>query len=302
MSALISSQILQLASADGLWRAEVSPVGASLVSLWFDGIEIVTSPYHKAHYAVAGVIMAPWPNRLEDGRWSMGDREFTAAINDGEGHNANHGLVLARKFDVVEQSESRLQLQTDLFNAAAYPFEVSLKISYELTSEGMQIEIEARNLDASAVPIAFGMHPYFVCDENSQIEIGADTWISKTERNLPLLATAIEESPVAQRGFNLVQDLDIDDCFTDLDSESEGHVTRLSRPNYDMTVELWQSNGLSHLMIYKFTEDDEQERVLLAIEPQSAPANAFRNLDQVKILEPSELFSANCKITRRKNS
>ena len=301
MSALISNQVLQLASADSRWLAEVSPVGASLVSLWFDGIEIVTSPFHQACYAVAGAVMAPWPNRLEDGTWQMGERKFAAPINDEQGHNANHGLVLDKEFEIVEQSDTRIRLETNLFDAAAYPFEVSLSVTYELTDGGLQIGLETKNIDTALAPVAFGLHPYFVCDEDSQVELQANVCITKDARNLPLKSVAIEESKAAKRGLNLVRELDIDDCFTDLISESEGSVTRLTRPGHGLTVAVVQSKELNHLMLYKFTEDKMSKRTLLAIEPQSAPANAFRSLEQVKILTPKESFRATCKITQRKN-
>jgi aldose 1-epimerase len=307
VSALISSQILHLSSADGLWRAEVSSVGAALVSLWCDDVEIVSSPYHQPLQASAGIVMAPWPNRLEDGTWQMGDRKFVAPINDAQGHNANHGLALGKEFEITQQTESRLRLETNLFDQEAYPFRVLLSVSFHMGNDGLQINLEARNLDGSSVPIAFGLHPYFVCDADSQLELLADTWISKNERSLPVSALPIENSTVAKRGFNLVRELEIDDCFTGLAPAEEGHVTRLTRPEHKLNVEVSQSSELSHLMIYKFTEDGPTQdnapaRMLLAIEPQSAPANVFRNLEQVKMLSPNQAFSATCKITQRKNA
>lgn len=302
MSALISGQILQLASADGLWRAEISPVGASLVSLWFGETEIVTSPYGEPLRAVAGAVMAPWPNRLEDGRWNLGDREFTAPINDEAGHNANHGLVLERAFRVVAQTESSLRLETNLFDETAYPFEVTLAVSFELDESGLQVKIEASNVGSQSAPIAFGLHPYFVADVDSQLELNANTWITKNQRNLPEHSLPIDDSSVAKRGWNLVQDLNVDDCFTDLISEEELFVTRLSRPQQDLIVELKQGSELSHLMLYKFEEARGQSRTLIAIEPQTAPANAFRSTEKVKMIAPREHFSSNCKITLRKKS
>ena len=237
--ALIPSDILQLVSADALWRAEVNPVASALVSLWFDDIEIVTSPYQKPGYAQAGEIMAPWPNRLEDGRWQMGAREFVAPINDFEGNNANHGLVLGRTFDVIEHTASNLCLETNLFDAAAYPFDITLTVNFQLQNTGLEITISTRNHDDVSAPIAFGLHPYFVAEPNSQLELNARTWIQKNERNLPTHAEQIEES-VAKAGLNLVEQLQVDDCFTDLIGEDGITVTRLSRPAAGFTVEVRQ--------------------------------------------------------------
>lgn len=302
MSALISRGILQLSSADGLWRAEVNPVGSALVSLWFGDVEIVTSPYGEPGFAAAGVVMAPWPNRLEDGRWSMGDREFTAPINDAEGHNANHGLVLGKPFEVVEQQTSRLKLSTNLFDEAAYPFDVTLTVTFALENTGLEITISADNAEAESVPIAFGLHPYFVADSTSQLQLNANTWIQKNPRNLPTESLPIENSLVAKSNFNAIAEMHVDDCFTDLVAEEETFVTRLTRPEAGITVELHQSEQLRFLMLYTLRENSKQERTLIAIEPQTAAANAFKNLDQVTLLGPGNSFAATCKINLRKNS
>ncbi len=302
MSALISSDILQLASADGFWRAEVNLVASALVSLWFEDIEIVTSPYHEPGRAAAGVIMAPWPNRLEDGRWQMGAREFAAPINDAEGHNANHGLVLGKAFDVLERSESSLRLETNLFDAAAYPFDVTLTVNFILQNTGLEINISTKNCDKVSAPIAFGLHPYFVAEQSSQLQLNAKTLISKNERNLPTQAISIEESTVAKQGLNLVEHLQVDDCFTDLIAEDGFSVTRLSRPAAGLTVEIRQTEELSYLMLYTLQEEAKQKRRLIAIEPQTAPVNAFKKLDQVKILGAGESFGATCMINLRKNT
>ena len=302
MSALISRGILQLSSADGLWRAEVNPVGSSLVSLWFGDVEIVTSPYGEPGFAAAGVVMAPWPNRLEDGRWSMGAREFTAPINDADGHNANHGLVLGKTFEVTKHETSRLELCTNLFDAIAYPFDVTLNVHFSLENTGLEITISAENADAESVPIAFGLHPYFVADSTSQLQLNANTWIQKNDRNLPTESLPIENSPVAKSSFNSVSEMHVDDCFTDLVAEEENFVTRLTRPEAGITVELHQSKQLRFLMLYTLRENSKQERTLIAIEPQTAAANAFKNLDQVTLLGPGNSFAATCKINLRKNS
>ena len=301
MSALISSQILQLSSADGLWRAQINPVGSSLVSLWFGDVEIVTSPYGEPGFAAAGVVMAPWPNRLEDGLWSIGNREFTAPINDAEGHNANHGLVLGKTFEVVEQQTSRLELSTNLFDEAAYSFDVSLTVTFALENSGLEITISAANTGAESAPIAFGLHPYFVSEAGSQLQVNAKTWIQKDSRNLPTQAVSIEKSAMVKMGLNSVEEMYVDDCFTDLVAEEDFFVTRLTRPETGFTVELHQSTQLEFLMFYTLREESQQKRTLIAIEPQTAPANAFKNLDQVTLLSPGNSFAANCKINLRKN-
>ncbi len=300
MSALISRQILQLASADALWRAQISPVGASLVSLWHGDIEIVTSPYNEPLRALAGSVMAPWPNRLEDGTWQLGDREFTATINDAEGHNANHGLAFDKEFALTSQTDSSLRLELNLFDEQAYPFSVLLSVTYLLQNTGLQVELEAKNLSNEDVPVAFGMHPYFVLDQDSTLLVDAKTWITKNARNLPVSASTFEKSPLANNAGQDVCNLELDECFTDLRFDSNDFcVTTVTRPSLGIAVEVEQSRELSHLMLYRLQESSQPNRSLLAIEPQSAPANAFRNLESVASLAPAAKFKANYRVKFR---
>ena len=300
MSALISRQILQLACADGLWRAQISPVGASLVSLWHGDIEIITSPYNEPLRALAGSVMAPWPNRLEDGAWQLGDREFKATINDAEGHNANHGLAFDKEFALASQTDSRLRLELNLFDEQAYPFSVLLSVTYLLQNTGLQVELEAKNLSNEDVPVAFGMHPYFVLDQDSTLSVDAKTWITKNVRNLPVSASTFENSPLANNAGQDICNLELDECFTDLRFGSNDFcVTTVTRPSLGIAVEVEQSRELSHLMLYRLQESSQPNRSLLAIEPQSAPANAFRNLESVASLAPAATFKANYRVKFR---
>ena len=303
MSALISSQILQLSSADGLWRAQISPVGASLVDLWNADVEIVASPYDEPLRALAGSVMAPWPNRLEDGTWKLGNREFAAVVNDTDGNNANHGLVFDKVFDVVNQTDSLLRLETRIFDELAYPFEVLLKVTYALENDGLKILFEAQNHAAEAVPVAFGLHPYFVAEEDSELDLNARTWVQKNSRNLPTLSTSIDSSSAAQQGRNRIAELDIDDCFTDFVSNERGNfVTTITRPSIGMAVDIEQSRALSFLMLYKLQEVEKKKRMLLAVEPQTSKANFLRNLEGETLLQPNQVLEATCHIKLRKIS
>ncbi|MEN9342702.1 MAG: hypothetical protein RIR24_289 [Actinomycetota bacterium] len=300
MSALISSQILRLRSADKVWRCEVSPTGASLVSLWHRDVELVTSPNNEPLYALAGSVMAPWPNRLEDATWQMQDREFKTAINDSQGNNANHGLVFAKDFELVSQTDSSLKLEISLFDENAYPFRVSLTVSFEITNNGLDVKLEAKNLDTESVPIAFGMHPYFVLDQRSQLLLDSETWITKNARNLPVSASTFEMSPLGNDRWKTIYGLEIDDCFTDLNFENDGFcITTITRPEHQIEVDIAQSKELSHLMLYGLSESKHAHRALLAVEPQSAPANAFKHLEQVTMLAPAETFAASYRISIR---
>ena len=297
----MADRLQVLTSADGSWRAEVSSTGAALVSLWQGDVEIVTSPYGQPLYAFAGAVMAPWPNRLEDGRFTFNEVVLSAPINDVHGNNANHGLVFGKQFEIVRQEADSLTLRTSLFDATAYPFNVELQVSYELSSEGLKVQIEALNHEPESVPFATGIHPYFVTEPDSQLEISAGKFLLKNDRGLPVGAVALNESNVIQNARNLIASLYIDDCLTELSVVANGHhQTKLARPTRGLEVVISQSKELSHLMIFRFDESVDSKRTLLALEPQSAPANALRNEPNSHLLKPGQNQTYECTITTRR--
>ena len=304
MSALNLNDRLQvLTSAEGNWRAEVSSTGAALVSLWQGDVEIATSPYGQPLYAFAGVVMAPWPNRLEDGRFTFNEVVLSSPINDVHGNNANHGLVFGKQFEIVRQEADSINLRTSLFDATAYPFNVDLLVSYELSSEGLTVRIEAISHEPESVPFATGIHPYFVTESDSRLEVSASKFLLKDDRGLPVGAVSLNESNVIQNASNSIASLDIDDCLTELSVVAPGqHQTKLARPAHGLEVVLSHSKKLSHLMIFRFDESVDAKRTLLALEPQSAPANALRNEPNSHLLEPGQTQTYECTITTRRTA
>ena len=294
MSALNSDRdLVTLVSANGLWRADVHPVGASLVALFYDNQEIVITPYSKTFFAFAGATMAPWPNRLEDGTWTFGDKTLKHHINDELGHNSNHGLVFDREFEVLQSSRDEIVFQISLGEDAVYPFKVDITVQYLVSEDGLTQKISATNRDSQLVPIAFGSHPYLLLDDNSMVEINALQVYAKSSRYLPLAKIPIDESGFAKNGFNRASDLEVDDCFVSLTENADSrYSTRITRPSLGKTIEIWQSTEFDHLMLFAFRENSGAGRSALAVEPQTAPANALRSHDDIEWISPDSTWSA----------
>ena len=294
MSALISDRdLVTLVSANGLWRADVHPIGASLVALFYDDHEIVITPYSETFYAFAGATLAPWPNRLEDGTWVFGDKTLQHRINDERGHNSNHGLVFDRKFEVLRSSQEEIVFQISLGEDAVYPFTVGITVTYHLTEQGLSQSISATNKDTQLVPIAFGAHPYLLLEDDSMVEINALQVYAKSSRGLPLAKMPIAESGLAKNGFNLARELEVDDCFVGLIENADSrYSTRVTRPGLNKTVEIWQDTEFDHLMLFAFRENGAEGRSALAVEPQTAPANALRSQDDIVWISPGSTLSA----------
>jgi galactose mutarotase-like enzyme len=74
-----------------------------------------------------------------------------------------HGLVLARTFDVAEQSATRCVFETgaDDETRRSYPFDFRLRVSFDAAGDGLAMAIEVRNEGAEPMPCDVGYHVGF---------------------------------------------------------------------------------------------------------------------------------------------
>ena len=78
----------------GNQRAVVTEVGATLRSYAVNGVDVLDGfDAGEMSSAGRGQILAPWPNRLEDGRYTRYGKEGRAALDEPERRNAIHGLA-----------------------------------------------------------------------------------------------------------------------------------------------------------------------------------------------------------------
>lgn len=254
--------------------AKVSAWGATLTDLVMEDIVVV--PRVEQPDVVnffSGVTMAPWPNRLEGGEWTLNGAKLGLPTNDGKG-NANHGLVYNRKFQILEQTESSVIYSYRLGEDQVYPFEVEIVVSYELNSNGFTSRIGAINHGSATAPVAFGTHPYFMAFPESKVTISAGKQSVSNEFQIP---TGSE--PATKVAPDLYSQMKLDDCFFELVRDENG-VAETTVSNPDGTYfSVWQDNGFPYLTVFT------HPNLGLAIEPQSSPANALNSGEGLALLE-----------------
>jgi len=64
----------------GSFKAKINTYGASLISLSNNEFNLIESNTREGLYA--GSVLAPWPNRIKDGRYSFNDEMFELPINE----------------------------------------------------------------------------------------------------------------------------------------------------------------------------------------------------------------------------
>src|ERR1700733_6713641 len=145
----------------GEQRAVICEVGATLRSFTLADEPVLDGfgPDQWSHGG-RGQVLAPWPNRLGDGRYSFEGVEAQAPLDEVPAGNAIHGLMRWKCWRMVGRAQNQVTLSCVLHPSPAYPFTLRLTIEYRLGRDGLTVVADADNLGPTDLPFGIGFHPY----------------------------------------------------------------------------------------------------------------------------------------------
>jgi aldose 1-epimerase len=275
-------------------EATVVEVGGGLRTHRVDGREVLDGYLVDAMASSGrGQLLIPWPNRLDHGRYVWDGVECEAPINEPARSNAIHGLVRSLDWSGTVLDDARVDMRLTLRPSPAYPFTLSLLVSYELDANGLSVTTTATNDGDAALPYGMGQHPYVmpasgVTVDDCGLTIPAETYLETDERGLP-----VSDHPVAGSQFDFttarpIGPLVLDTAFTRLQRDADGLAeVELAGPSDTITV--WMDDA--HPYVQVFTADtlpEPERRRSVAIEPMTCSPNAFATGADVIRLEPGE--------------
>jgi aldose 1-epimerase len=267
----------------GGYRAVVTECGAGLRVLEYDGRPLVHG-YDEASIASAGrgQLLLPWPNRLEDGSYSFGGRDHQLPLSEPSRHNASHGLTRWASWTVEETTGHSVSLVYRLMSQPGYPWTVDLHVLYDLSADGLTATITASNMSTEPAPYAQGAHPYLTVGtgpvDGWELRLPAATRLLTNDRMLPVADEPVEGTPYDFRVRRPIRDLALDDAFTDVSRDAEGRdQVELFDPASGAGVGLWMDAAHGWVQVYSGDDLPVAARASLAVEPMTAPANAFRS-------------------------
>jgi aldose 1-epimerase len=236
-----------------------------------------------------GQLLAPWPNRIEDGSYEFADDTYQLALDEPERRNAIHGLVRWAEWSVAERSPERAVLEHTLYPTPGYPFALDLQVEYELGESGLSVRVEATNVGVEPCPYGAGQHPYLAVEadrvDDVELQVPAATVLESNERGLP-----VGSSPVtAELDFREARTIGttvLDHCFTGLERDSD----RRARVRLGETT-LWVDESWPYVMVFTGDPLPDVARRSAAVEPMTCAPNAFRTGDGLVVLEPGETHS-----------
>ena len=228
----------------GAERAVVCEVGATLRSYVVHDVEVLDGfPAHDRSNSGRGQVLAPWPNRLEDGRYTFVGREGQAAWDEPERRNAIHGLVRWLPWEVVERTDRTVELACLLPPQPAYPWRLGLRLHYELTPAGLEVTATASNESDEPAPFGIGFHPYLTLSgtiDDLVLLVPARRTLLSDARALPIGDESVAGTDHDFTAARALGALQLDTAFTDLVPDVDGIDTSAPRDGAALTV----GNGL----------------------------------------------------------
>ena len=293
----------------GDYTAVVCELGGKLRRFEYCGKEIIC-PFGPDDLTPTcnGYVLAPWPNRIKDGEYDFNGKHYCAPVNEyypKPRHNANHGFAYQHMWNLVALTDSAVTLSLRFPNIDSYPFDVTVTITYALGDNGLTVTAEAANNGTEPAPWALGFHPYLangrhgVTGEDRDADSSACHLTIKAASHITVDAGLVPtgKEPVAGTMFDLndgptLEGRPFDDAWEDVERAADGTTTAtFLRPDGlevriigDQTINAWQC--------YTATgAPTEQHPCGVAVEPMTAPANAFRTGNHLVTLEPGTSYT-----------
>ena len=279
-----------------------SSIGATVTELSYfhkgSWLELMRkSPVPLERSSDGGFIMAPWSNRIRDGRFSWNDEIYSLKYPE---KHSRHGDVRERKWRIEAKSENDivLALESDSFADFNFPFPIELRIDYRLSENSFSTSLSITNRSQQDIPLGAGFHPYFrrsllendVEEVELQFNVGGEYPYSG---ELPL-PEGPPVKPPQERDFSELKPLveGIDHCFSSWSGRAQ-----MRWPQSRVAAEMISSETARHLILYS-----PPGSKYFALEPATMATDGFNLLAQgqsdtgVAVTAPGEEFLADYRL------
>jgi aldose 1-epimerase len=279
----------------GAFEAVVVEVGGGLRSLTVDGVEIVDG-YAEDELVPggAGQVLAPWPNRIRDGKYSYDGAEHQLAIDEPALHNAIHGLVRWLPWSAADQSPEAVTLTCTLPATPGYPWTLALSTQWSLDADGLTVRHSATNLSGGPAPFGLGVHPYFQLPGTSVdatvVGVPGRSRLLVDGRLLPIGAAKVTGGEYDFTTPRRIGEQALDTAFGDV--PAGGSAVTLSTVDGSASIEIWADGEFHWWQLFTGeTLPAPRYRRSIAVEPMTCPPDAFHSGRDLITLKPGQAWS-----------
>jgi aldose 1-epimerase len=281
----------------GRQQLVVTEVGATVRSYTVGGHDVVEGfgPEEWSHNG-RGQVLAPWPNRLGDGRYEFSGRRAQVPLDEPARGNAIHGLVRWMPWRLEALAQNVVTVCCPLYPTPAYPFRLDLAVEYRLGRHGLTVTTTASNPGDAALPFGLGFHPYLTVGtpriDAAVLTLPAQSRLVLDDRGLPTgEVRPVEGTEYDFRTGRAIGPTRLDTAFSDLARDEGGLAwASLVDPGSERSVSVWVDDRFTTLMGYTgdTLADPMRRRTSVAIEPMTCPPDAFRSGRLLIVLEPGQ--------------
>ena len=234
--------------------AVVTEIGATLRSFRFRSSPIIWEfPAEQIDSGSRGQVLAPWPNRLEDGSYRFGTIVARAPLDEPERRNAIHGLVRWMAWTIEDRCADRGE--SLLCNCIPSPPTRSGSVSSSVmrsTRTASRSPARRSTPDQTSRPSGVGFHPYLLGGaggiDEAHVRLLASRRLLLDERGLPVGEEAVLGSSFELDGRRL-GGVVLDDCYTDLATDPDGRW-HASVDLGETCSEIWADAVFAYAMCY----------------------------------------------------
>jgi galactose mutarotase-like enzyme len=288
------------------WVPEAGMLGASLVhhgdELLWQGAGV--GAYAKARTFMGIPFLHPWANRLDHFGYSIGPAEVVLdpasplLLLDEHGLPIHGVLNASHRWSVLTANAgadgARLVAGLDFNDPAlltVFPFPHRLEMAVRLSGGALEVGIDLTATGETAVPVAFGFHPYLQLRGASRADWEVSFPVRRQalldHRNLPTgehQAVAPITGPIGERTW--------DDCFDVLE-----HPARFTLSGGGATVQIDFAHGYPVAQI--FAPPGQQ---YVCVEPMTAPVNSLSGSGRAPAwVRPGQRHTATFRIDFQRN-
>ena len=250
-----------------------------------------------------GQLLVPWPNRIGGAAYSFGGQDHRLPVTEPARGHASHGLVRWATWTPAERAADRVLLRHRLLARPGYPWTLDLETEYAVAADGLRVEQRAVNRSATPAPYASGAHPWLRASAGTaptpggaldgwRLTLPARTRLLVDDLLLPVGREDVAGTDADFRAGRAVGGTVLDYAFTDLDRGPDGRAVVDLRGPDGAGVRLWVDEHHRWLQLFSGDDGSDRARCGLAVEPMTAPPDAFRSGDDLVVLAPGERFAA----------
>jgi aldose 1-epimerase len=242
-------------------------------------------------------LLFPFPNRLNAGCYTWQGVEYRFPLNNPETGNAIHGFIREESFQVI-RIELGVRHALIVCRCAYggtrpyYPFPCVVEVVYRISRRRFSVTVNLQNLHDTAIPAAWGWHPYFRLTGGVSDYLLRLPRCSKVGLDARMLPSGAMHSADDYRTIRPLGDRFMDDCYL---VEGLG-VYRLMLTDGTNRLQV-EAEGDKFPYFQVFTPPHRRS---VALEPMSGNIDAFNNGGGLISLQPKACWRGTIRVNYSK--